>query len=124
MFEDGKKFHPPEEIDHYIRHNYTGLGDARAMSIGVPGNYYQVMVADVFHVMHKLRIDPRDIDHHLNNLTDKQRTMLAPTELADFRAGIGGYVPPTGTRQSQEARQRTRAVRKQLCPTSPPTTEN
>ena len=80
MSDNEKKYHPPEEIEHYIRHNYVGLHDATAMSIGVLGNNYVVVVTDRFHVNHKLNIIPREIDEHLKNLTDRQRTQRAPAK--------------------------------------------
>jgi hypothetical protein len=56
------ELHPPEVIDEYVRRNYQGLENAREISIGMVGGRYRVAVVDSHHIIHTLKIDPKEID--------------------------------------------------------------
>jgi hypothetical protein len=62
MSRRGDELHPPEVIDDYVRRNYQGLENAREISIGMVGGRYRVTVVDSQHIIHTLKIDPKEID--------------------------------------------------------------
>jgi hypothetical protein len=55
-------WHSPEEIREFLNRNYTEMDNIRGMSIGQVGRIYRVVLTDVFHVNHTIKIDPKDID--------------------------------------------------------------
>jgi multidrug resistance efflux pump len=55
--------HSRKEITDFLNRNYDSLeGNTAAISIGVLGRFYRVVVTDTQHVMHTFKIDPKDID--------------------------------------------------------------
>ena len=54
--------HSPEEIEAYIYRNYPELSKNREVSIGLVSGNYRIAVVDKFHVLHTLKIEPKEID--------------------------------------------------------------
>jgi hypothetical protein len=72
--------HPPEEIRAYIDRYMPGF--AKDISIGFVSGHYRVCVTDREHVVHIIKIHPKEIDaDHEEYLKTKARTATPKTRI-------------------------------------------